>query len=176
MKATLSLIIVFLLAVAANAAANGRNQIGEVLGQPIYREQINAPKEGCPPESLPLYMKLNALIVRPVLEKYCTTHRKELEPTEQEIKQYLAYAIREHETWIKEHGAAAKKKVAAINTKLQKESISPKERQELENDRDNIIAIELTPPDRNLAISAIKPWKIRLHFYNQRSGHTGRSL
>ena len=163
MKAILSLIIVLFLTIVANAAANDRDQIGEVLGQPVYRKQVE--ETGCS-----LYMALNILFVHPLLERYCETHKKMLEPTEQEINQWLAYATRQHEALMKDQGAVLKNRVSVINSELGNNNLPPEKKKELEKERDNIIEISLTPPDRDLAISAIKPWKLRLHFYKQYGG------
>ena len=117
MGTVLTIIIGFFLAATANATEKNREQIGEVLGQPVYRQQVEG--EGCP-----LDMALKRHIITPVPKKYCALHSKELEPNEQEINQYIAY-------WDKEYQP---------------------------------------PPDRNLAISAIKPWKLKCHIYRKYGG------
>ena len=67
------------------STAEAREQIGEVLGKPVYRDQILS-KEGRQLGSEPL-----RLFAGPLWKRYLELHKKQLEPTEQEIKASIAY-------------------------------------------------------------------------------------
>ena len=167
MKLILPIIIVFIFISKVNATNNNRDRIGEVLGQPVYRDQISA-KEG-----FKLYSELQTLFARPVLKKYYEKHRTELEPTEQEISQFVAYYAKKHEAEMKNKKSALKEKLAVLNTKLENKKLSSEERQDLEIERD-IINMDLKPPGRDFAMFVIPQWKLQFHFYKQYGG--GRLL
>ena len=68
------------LAPAEPPAKPKREKIGEVLGKPVYRDELR-PKYPFPTEEA----ELHRLFLDPVLEKYTAAHRAELEPTEAEL-------------------------------------------------------------------------------------------
>jgi hypothetical protein len=103
LKVFLQILLIFLLVNDVNASNNNRDCIGEVLGKPVYRDQTSA-KEG-----FKLYSELQTLFARPVLKKYYETHRKELEPSEQEVNHFVAYYAKKHEAEIKDKKVRSKK-------------------------------------------------------------------
>ncbi len=68
------------LARAEPPAKPKRELIGEVLGKPVYRDELH-PKYPSPTED----DELHRLFLDPVLEKYIAAHRAELEPTRAEL-------------------------------------------------------------------------------------------
>jgi hypothetical protein len=66
-------------ALAQKPPSPPREKIGEVLGRPVYRDELRSKN---PPD---LEDALHQLFSAPVLEKYCDAHRAELEPTPAEL-------------------------------------------------------------------------------------------
>lgn len=62
-----------------------REKIGEVLGTPVYRNEIRIARDHGVDE------ELHRLFLEPVTERYCETHRGELEPTQSEIDAVIAF-------------------------------------------------------------------------------------
>jgi hypothetical protein len=83
-KIVLSLAAVaFALAPVAHAnppAAANREKIGEVLGKPVYRDELPSNDPDSTEED-----DLHRLFLEPVLEKYCAAHKAEVEPTPAEL-------------------------------------------------------------------------------------------
>ena len=63
-----------------------RMQIGEVLGKPVYRDEIHLGTNGSTEED-----ELHRLFADPVLKKYCEAHRSEVEPTPAELAEVEAF-------------------------------------------------------------------------------------
>lgn len=62
-----------------------REQVGEVLGQPVYRDQIDAGGDSGVRD------QLHRLFTSPVVTKYREANREEIEPTKVEIKAAVAH-------------------------------------------------------------------------------------
>jgi hypothetical protein len=65
-------------------------QVGEVLGKPVYRDELH-PKYPSPTEE----EELHRLFLDPVLEKYVAAHRAEIAPTQAELAAVEALLERE---------------------------------------------------------------------------------
>jgi hypothetical protein len=66
-------------AFAQKPASPAREKIGEVLGRPVFRDELRSENPS------DLEDTLHRLFSAPVLEKYCDAHRAELEPTPAEL-------------------------------------------------------------------------------------------
>ena len=76
-----------LVAFAANAA-EPRERIGHVLGQPVYRDQLATND----------FEGVSALFIEPVAKEYWKIHEKEVTVTEDEFQRYKAFKRQELET------------------------------------------------------------------------------
>ena len=70
---------------AEQRGGDPREQIGEVLGKPVYRDQIQSGKDDS------LASELHRLFTEPVMQKYQQEHRAEITPTEADISAAAAY-------------------------------------------------------------------------------------
>lgn len=158
MKLLTKFIVAFLFINPSFADETRTNQIGEVLGKPIYRHQISA-KEG-----YKLYSELQGLFARPIFKQYYESHKDELEPKEWEIEKFTAYYDKKHKVEIKKRIDEINNKIMKIKTKSANEKLSSDERQELEIDLE-VLEIELQPPGRDFAMFVLPHRKLQLHFY-----------
>jgi hypothetical protein len=106
-----------------------REQIGEVLGQPVYRDEIRTGKD------LDRVDELYRLFSAPVMQKYCQEHKTEITPTEAEISVAAAYfAKRSREQRAKDEPENSRR-LQEIKEKLSRAKLNKDERQRLEIER-----------------------------------------
>ena len=160
-------ILIFFLATSAHAIEKEKNQVGEVLGKPIYRHQITET------EDFRLYSQLHSLFARPILKQYYESHKEELTPTEEEIEKFTTFYKKKHEVEIKERKEEINNQIKKIKTQLSSNNITSVERQDLELDL-QVLEMKLTPPGRNFAMFVLPHRKFHLHLYRNYGG--GRLL
>jgi len=139
-----------------------REQVGEVLGKPVYRDQVPAGE-------------LDALFFVPVRKKYHDAHEAAFTPTLDEIKYAAAYFDSEHQKQLDAEGgeAALRSRLEAIELRLAQSDLTEEEEQKLEQEHSGLKA-RLKPPGSLLAAWALINWKGEKHIYDNFGG--GRVL
>jgi hypothetical protein len=92
-----------------------REQIGTVVGKPVYRDELH-PKYPSPNEE----DELHRLFLDPVLEKYVAAHRAELEPTKAELAAVEALLERPRQPKPVATTAEIRKSLQQVNDELSK--------------------------------------------------------
>jgi outer membrane protein assembly factor BamE (lipoprotein component of BamABCDE complex) len=126
---TCLLLLLFLNSSVASQddAKKNREQIGEVLGKPVYRDEIRTVKD------TPLRDELQRLFGSPVMQKYREKHKAEIEPTNEEIDAVTVVFDRKHQERIKPEEPALREQLKAAEEQLAKKAELTKEkRQEIE--------------------------------------------
>jgi hypothetical protein len=145
----------------------GAEQIGEVLGKPVYRHEIRTTG------NVQLRGELHRLFTLPVMEQYRRAHRAETEPTEEEITAATAWFDKKHRERIKEKEAELRMELEAVDKKLAVAGLAEEERRKLEIERRTLQA-QLAPPGRFFAEFVLASWKFQRHLYDRYGG--GRVL
>jgi hypothetical protein len=143
-----------------------REQIGKVLGKPVYRDEIKERK------GVSLEDELHRLL-SPAMQEYYKAHKAEIEPTKEELDAATVIFDTRHRERIKDEEAELRKKLKAIKDKLGQDSLSPEENEKLELDR-LVIEAQLKPPGRRCAEFVLGHWKFQKHLYDNFGG--GRIL
>jgi hypothetical protein len=164
--------VVILLALASPLVAQQnderpREQIGEVLGEPVYREEIRTG------ENVPLRDELHRLFTAPILQEYRRTHKAEITPTESEINTATAYFDKKHRERIEGKEPELRGQLKAIEEKLAHTGLTKEEKQKLEIER-RTLQTQLKPPGRSFAVFMLRNWKFQRHLYDRYGG--GRIL
>lgn len=144
-----------------------RERIGEVLGKPVYRDEIDEKSFGEDGTEL-LQEELARLFCAPPLQKYLAKHKLEFEPTPAEMKAQAAHS--------REGGKVLKKRsvdrLKTIETKLAAETIAER-RLELIESRDStkqmIDLLEQAAPEEILRYS-IMQLKVQRHLHGRFGG------
>jgi hypothetical protein len=160
-----------LLAVACSAAEppaeGGREQIGEVLGKPVYRDEIRTEK------GLSLRSELHRLFTAPVMEKYRQAHRDEIEPTDEELKAAVKAFGERRRKRIEDEAPKLRAELAEVEEQLAREGLAADARKSLEA-RKQALEGELKLPGRFFADFLLGNWKFQRHLYDRYGG--GRVL
>jgi hypothetical protein len=144
-----------------------REQIGTVLGKPVYRDQIKKGNRAAQSD------QLLRLFVRPVLLKYRLIHRNELEPTQEELDFTAEHFDKLHEEELREKRPQLEKKLAEIQLKLRDNGLTEEQRSRLLDDWE-IVQMDLQPKGRFMARFLLSNWKLQRHLYDNFGG--GRIL
>jgi hypothetical protein len=116
---------------AEQQSGHPREQIGEVLGKPVYRDQIQTGKD------VSLADELHRLFTGPVMQKYRQEHMAEITPTQAEISAAAAYfAARLRKEW-KQEEPQNRRRLMTITEQLSRPKLTKEERQRLEIERIN---------------------------------------
>jgi hypothetical protein len=145
-------------AAVALAQDRPREQIGEVLGKPVYRDQLPTG------DSEALENGLHRIFAGPVAERYKAEHRRETVPTEQELDAATEYFRREHEAQIASEASKLRAELANVEARLNAPDTPADEREELRN-RETLIEIQLKPPGRDFAEFVLSSWKFEHYLY-----------
>ena len=151
----------------ALAEETPREQIGTVLGQPVYRDQLSA-KEGAA-----LSNELHNLFSHPVMWQYRAAHKGEIQPTQREVSTATAHFDGWHNERLKAQDHPLKDRRAEIEHALAKPGLAAEEKQQLEDER-QVIDAQLRPPGRRFAGWMVANWKLQRHLYKEYGG--GRVL
>jgi len=149
------------------AEQDAREQIGEVFGRPVFRDEIRTDK------GFQLRDELHRLFTTPVLQKYRQQHKAETEPTEAELVAIAAFFDKKHSERISEQEPELRERLKAVETKLGSDDLSKEQREQLEFDRTRI-RVQLDPPGRFFAMFIHSNWKFQKHLYERYGG--GRIL
>jgi hypothetical protein len=139
-----------------------RERVGEVLGKPVYRDQVPAGD-------------LDELFFAPVRKKYHDAHEAAFTPTLDEIKYSAAYFDSEHRKQLDAEGGevALRSRLEAIELQLSDGGLSDEAEQKLEQEHSGLKA-RLKSPGSLLAAWALINWKGEKHLYDNFGG--GRVL
>lgn len=144
-----------------------REQVGEVLGKPVYRDQLNDRTEA------ELESDLHRVFSGPLYERLAVEHRAEVVPTEQELDATTAYFDREHEQRIAPQAEQLRTELAEIEARLKAPDVSDDERESLQR-RKWVVEVHLKPPGRMFAEFMLSHWKLERYLYLNYGG--GRLL
>lgn len=152
---------------STSAQEPSREKIGEVLGMPVYRDQLSAAQGDAQT------LELHNLFSRPVMQQYRATRNDELQPAQHEISIAAAHFDGWHADRVKGLAPlleARRKKIAEL---LGKPDTSAEQRRELRSEREGIDA-RLEPPGQEFARWMVTNWKLQHHIYRTYGG--GRVL
>ena len=144
-----------------------REQIGEVLSEPVYRDQI----AGFAAEDL--HEELHNLFVKPLLNKYFQEHTSETVPTALEINQFITFYQALHDKELKDRKEDLHMRMKSIMKELRNTSIPQSKKEELVGEL-FYLKTELEPPGEDFAMFVLPYWKAQKHFYDTFGG--GRLL
>lgn len=162
-----AMILSLVLVPLAHGQSQQRERIGEVLGKPVYRDEIRVGKDSR------LSAELHRLFTRPVMQKYRQAHEVQIEPTDKEIRAATAFFDKEHGQRIKKEEPKLRERLEAVEEQLASRGLTDEKQQELENEK-LVLQIQLKPPGRFFAVFMLSNWKFQRHLYDQYGG--GRVL
>jgi hypothetical protein len=116
-------------AFAEEPARLTREKIGEVLGKPVYRDQIETGKD------VQLDEELHRLFLAPVVQKYCQEHKAEITPTEAEIATATAYFDKRHREERQKENPELREMLKTVREKLSHSKLTESQRDRLDDER-----------------------------------------
>lgn len=156
--------------VAAQAPADKDDeQIGEVFGKPVLRRDLG--------ENTKSKDRLHLLFLVPVLERYKAAHKKEIEPTKEEIDAAKIVLDKEAKKAAEESEPEIRAELKPIDEQLAKKDLPAATRKKLEKDKKTYeLMLELNKqvPGRQFAVFMLTNWKLQKHLYDNYGG--GRVL
>jgi hypothetical protein len=144
-----------------------RQQIGEVLGKPVYRDQLRIEP------GVPIAEELHDLFLAPLVECYREAHSAEIEPTAVEIDAATAFFKRKRDDEVKGKEAALRERVRAIERELSRHDLQSDRREKLELDK-SVLEFRMRVPNRAEIRSFVADWRFQRHLYERFGG--GRVL
>lgn len=142
-----------------------REPIGEVLGKPVYRDELR--------KDFPRVDELHRLFTYPVLAKYREEHEKEIKPTEPELEAAQKVFDHAHAERIKDTEAGMRAELKQVEEQLAQMDLPEVERKKLRLKKLNLES-QLHPPGRMFAEYMLTHWKFQRHLYEKFGG--GRIL
>jgi len=142
-----------------------REQIGEVLGKPVYRDEIRKGQSRTD--------ELNRLFLAPVFAKYRREHEAEITPTPEEVAAAQEVFDRQHAERLNEEGPGLHAELLRVATRLQRKDLPDGDREDLESQK-RTLELELRPPGKPFATFVLTNWKFQRHLYEKFGG--GRLL
>ncbi|NLI77542.1 MAG: hypothetical protein GX442_14000 [Candidatus Riflebacteria bacterium] len=174
MKKLFSRVILALVLMAAMPAgrleaqsAPTREQVGTVLGTPVYRDQIQGGN-------------LPQLFITPVMQRYHEVHESVLKPTPEERKAVQEFDRQRHEKEMADRGPGLRAELAETEAELArlraKGKLSDDEVERVDELEATKMAREADLDDDGgrLAVMMFEMWKLQRHLYAQYGG--GRVL
>jgi hypothetical protein len=150
------------------ATEKQREKVGEALGNPIYRDQIDEKKEP--------YGQLHKLFRMPFQKKYLEAHKNELEIRDWDIEYVVRYFEKKHnedlekkDSELNQRLVLTKKQIAEIEAKLSNKDLSAGERETLEIEK-NFWETMLKPPGKDFAKFLLSVWKYNRLLYDNFGG------
>ena len=144
-----------------------REQIGESLGKPVFRDEIHA-REG-----VSLLSELHRLFTFAAIQEYRQQHKDEITPTPAEIAAGTQHFDQKHRERMKEQEPALRAQLKTIEEKLAALDLQEEEKGKLEIEK-QAIQFMMTPPGESFAAFALKNLKFQRHIYLKYGG--GRIL
>ena len=153
-----------------------REQIGKVLGKPVYRDEMSKKAQ--------TEDELHRLFMTPVLQVYVDKHKSLFEPTEEEIVAFLADLDKQRGPELKALVDRQKAEIAKLieNTRTQikaakiakkSRELTPEEKEFLEAEpllADVQFAAMDPESDRLFAVETLKKWKFQKHLHQRFGG------
>ena len=167
LRGLLALCLLLLAPITTLAEEKPREQVGEVLGEPVYRDQLSA-KEG-----VALMDELHNLFSHPVMVQYRAAQREDIQPTEREVSTATTHFDSWHAARIQAQDHPIKERRKDIELALAQSGLAAEEKKKLESERSAIDA-KLNPPGRRFAAWMVANWKFQRHLYKKYGG--GRVL
>lgn len=164
-------IVLFMVAEAAWAnppSRQEREQIGTVLGKPVYREQLGGAKEG-----RELQAKLQELFGSPWMKAYQEKHKGELEPTEAELQHAEQVFARKHAAELQGEEPKLRARLKEVQAALADPKLDAQRKGALETEKLSL-EIRLKPPGREFAKFLLGNWKWQKFLHDRHGG--GRIL
>ena len=168
MKQLVIVIILLVLATPLFAAEDKREKIGEALGEPVYRDQID--------ERGDLYAQFYNLFIMPFQKKYLEAHKDELEVKDWEIEYVVRYFVKKYNEDLKKKDselnqrlANIKKRVKEVEKKLTNKDLPAGDRETLEMEK-NFLETMLKPPGKDFAKHLLSSWKYYRLLYDNFGG------
>ena len=118
-----------------------REQIGESLGKPVYRDEIRTGK------NVTLSSELHRLFTVAAGEEYRRQHDEEMTPTPAEISAAMKFYDAKHAERMKEQEPELLDMLKAIDAKLDQADLNEDERKKLLNEKQSVES-ELVPNSR----------------------------
>lgn len=143
-----------------------REQIGESLGKPVYRDQIRT-------KGFTLRDELHRLFTEPASEKYRKEHEKEITPTKEEIASVAKHLNILHAKRLEEEGGDLQSELKELKKSLANKEFPEGKKEKLEL-RIAYLESRLNPPGEQLATFLLMNWKFQRHLYDKFGG--GRIL
>lgn len=165
------LLVVFgawvVLAGCAGTPQPKRLPIGDVLGQRVFREEIEGENDR------ELSEALRRRFLPPLLEQYRAAHRTDLAPTEAEISHAVNHLSHSTATEQEVDLEPVRGRLAEVDARLAELGLPENERKSLQREKATLQFV-LEPLDRRLAIWLLSRWKFERHLYQTYGG--GRIL
>jgi hypothetical protein len=168
MKRLVIFIVLLVLAAPLSAAEMKREKIGESLGSPVYRDQID--------EKGDLSSQFYALFIIPFQKKFIEAHKDELEVRDWEIEYVVQYFEKKFNEDLKKKDpglmrqlADTRRQIKEVEKELTKKNLRPGEREALEQEKD-FLQTMLKPPTKDAVKSMLSMWKYYRLIYENFGG------
>lgn len=154
-----------------------REQIGQVLGKPVFRDQTILPGDKARDDDLLRRQQrensiLAGLFIRPLIDKFQQDHKADTTPTKEELDFTHSFFLEKHRKELEKEGAEWNRQLKEIEEKL-KGPLSEEERQELTIQK-IVLNQRQSPPPEMLASFLMKNLKWQRYLYRHYGG--GRVL
>lgn len=166
-SARMLVVALFLTQIGAQSVQPQREQVGEVLGKPVYRDELKVGEHAQPSS------ELRRLFVMPLMKRYLEDHKADVAPTERELDAATAYFDNQHREQLRKDEPRLREQLAELEKRLAAPAVPPDERRKLETDK-RVLQVQLTPPGRTFADFVVRNWKVQRYLYSQFGG--GRVL
>ena len=154
----LAMAVLLVRPLAASTQETEREQIGEVLGIPVYLDQLSDAQGDA------LTLELHDLFSHPVMQRYRARHRRDLIASENEVAIAVAHFDGWHRERLKGLAPLLHTRRKKIDELLAAPDASADEQRELRAERQRLDA-RLTPPGRKFARWMVTNWKLQHHIY-----------
>ncbi|MEM8866535.1 MAG: hypothetical protein AAGF31_13405, partial [Planctomycetota bacterium] len=148
--------------------ASSREAIGQVLGTPVYRDQLrlNDPDADAASE-------MRRLFVTPLLQDYKERHAEQLKPTNAEVAALLRFTAENHAERMRDVEPVLTDELTAVKGELAKDDLAAEQRRRLEVQK-RVLEERLERPSEMFAQFMLRNWKLQRHLYQRFGG--GRVL
>ena len=143
---------------AASTQETGRERIGEVLGVPVYRDQLSDAHGDA------LTLELHDLFSHPVMQRYRAERSGGLTASAHEVAIAAAHFDGWHRDRLKGQAPLLRARRKKLDELLAAPDVSVDEERKLRAERRRLDA-RLTPPGRKFARWMVTSWKLQHHIY-----------
>ena len=150
--------LLLLCPLAASAQETRRERIGEVLGVPVYRDQLSDAQGDA------LTLELHDLFSHPVMQRYRAKRGGDLTASENDVAIAAAHFDGWHHDRLKELAPLLRARRKKLDELLAAPDVSADEQGKLSAERRQLDA-RLTPPGRKFARWMVTNWKLQHHIY-----------